>query len=553
MDLGLLDSEEIKHELLIRGMEVEGSIRILAGRLKKIMQEENEGSRKKEILVINTPSQEYEICEEKIKEIGELIQSDKGKRDFLKQNRAVAKGEYVRNRLDMLRERAPELRDCIDKLIGNLNGIMSTLVATNSDNNSQAALYNRDRTSNISLESINLLDVDQSVSNSSFKENRSERQTQAYNGAISKTPRYQNNYEPNWGNRPNFKRNPHISHVVGSVPPNRPRRSQNFSQDTFGNHAGNHSIQNNREVASDIIDVRKLSSIPKWNVSFNGLSHPISVEQFIMRIEILARSEDLPLDSICLSMHHLLTGIASNWFWVFVSKNRNVTWNSFRGGLMGEFQTLTSDHEIRRKMENRRQKSRESFTEFKLVMESMNTELRIPYSDNELVSVLMNNMHPALKKLLVLSKPISLNELKVKCLQVEKMLGEVGETFEDQIVGRRKIVNEVGISKKELEGNDDGEYQVEENNLSICWNCDDIGHNFQDCPSYMRNLFCYSCGYKNVTKPNCPRCRSNLNLERGVRKWRAPSQPLIKAQQPGNLVKIVQRPAHRQSGTQTDA
>lgn len=526
MDLGLLDSEEIRYELLIRGMDTEGSIRLLAGKLKRVMQEESEGSRKKYFISINTPSQEYEICEEKIKEMEQLIQSDKKKTDFMKQNKAVTKGEHVMNILDTLQKRAPEL-----KLKSKLGGIIEGLIATNTSSFSQVSLDHNRNTPNISLESLNLIVCSHQTNNM---------------GAISRIPRPQNNYSMNWGNKPNFRKNPHILHVVGSVQPNKPRRSQDFlhNRNDYVNNDDerNNSYHNSNQIMfADNTELRKLSNISKWNVKFNGLLFPISVEQFIMRVEIIARSESISLDNVCLSMHHLLTGIANDWFWVFVSKNRNITWNTFRCGLINEFQTLTRDHE----------KSRESFTEFKLTIESMNTDLRIPYSDSELVSVLMNNMHPGLKKLLVLSKPVTLNELRIKCLEVEKMPRDLGESYDDQLVARRRIVNEINIDENEFINETRDCFQVEENNLTVCWNCDDIGHSFQDCPSYKRNLFCYSCGYKNVTKPNCPRCRNNLNPQRGVREQRAASQPVNQAQQNRTSPRILQRPVYRQSSTQT--
>lgn len=394
-------------------------------------------------------------------------------------------------------------------------------------------------------------------------QNRQSSRQSNVTGAVGRTPRPFTAQTTNWRNRPDFRNNPRMSHVVGSVPPLKPRRSQIYIPDRndytqYGevenNHSRNARQENNRvnNVVSDSYDVRKLANISKWNVSFNGLPSPISVEQFVTRIEILARSEGIPLDDICLSMHYLLTGIANSWFWIFVTKYRNITWEQFRRGLGDEFRALTSDHEIRRHIENRRQKPRESFTEFKLAIESMNTDLHVHYTDNELVSILMNNMHPALKKSLVLCKPFTLNELRLKCLEVEKMLAEVGETLDDQMMCRRRMVNEIFVSEEEAIGGCNSNYQVEENNLSICWNCDDIGHNFQDCPSYSRRVFCYSCGYKDVTKPNCPRCRSNLNSQRGVREMRAFSQPTVQAPQNKMVQKILQRQPQKQSSTQTD-
>lgn len=40
---------------------------------------------------------------------------------------------------------------------------------------------------------------------------------------------------------------------------------------------------------------------------------------------------------------------------------------------------------------------------------------------------------------------------------------------------------------------------------TICWNCDDMGHTFMDCPA-ARKLFCYGCGAKNIVRSQCQKC-----------------------------------------------
>lgn len=44
----------------------------------------------------------------------------------------------------------------------------------------------------------------------------------------------------------------------------------------------------------------------------------------------------------------------------------------------------------------------------------------------------------------------------------------------------------------------------------VCWNCQDLGHRYQDCSMPPQREFCYGCGAHNVRKPNCMRCQSKL-------------------------------------------
>lgn len=48
----------------------------------------------------------------------------------------------------------------------------------------------------------------------------------------------------------------------------------------------------------------------------------------------------------------------------------------------------------------------------------------------------------------------------------------------------------------------------DEGDERICWNCDQTGHNWKRCPGE-RKVFCFRCGEKEVTRPNCPHCSTN--------------------------------------------
>lgn len=41
-----------------------------------------------------------------------------------------------------------------------------------------------------------------------------------------------------------------------------------------------------------------------------------------------------------------------------------------------------------------------------------------------------------------------------------------------------------------------------------CWNCDEDGHRFMDCPKPQAVMFCYRCGHKGYSLRNCLTCRS---------------------------------------------
>ncbi|XP_058815288.1 uncharacterized protein LOC131678887 [Topomyia yanbarensis] len=61
------------------------------------------------------------------------------------------------------------------------------------------------------------------------------------------------------------------------------------------------------------------------------------------------------------------------------------------------------------------------------------------------------------------------------------------------------------------------EIQYEERQLNnqrssiVCWNCDEEGHRFMDCPKPQAILFCYRCGRKGYSLRSCFTCRTDTS------------------------------------------
>lgn len=45
--------------------------------------------------------------------------------------------------------------------------------------------------------------------------------------------------------------------------------------------------------------------------------------------------------------------------------------------------------------------------------------------------------------------------------------------------------------------------------ILLCWNCDEHGHRFTDCPKPQAVLFCYRCGRKGYSLRNCTTCAND--------------------------------------------
>ena len=53
-------------------------------------------------------------------------------------------------------------------------------------------------------------------------------------------------------------------------------------------------------------------------------------------------------------------------------------------------------------------------------------------------------------------------------------------------------------------------------NWLVCWNCQEHGHSFRECPKPRTGVFCYKCGTPNNVVHKCRHCAGNANGNREI-------------------------------------
>lgn len=98
--------------------------------------------------------------------------------------------------------------------------------------------------------------------------------------------------------------------------------------------------------------------------------------------------------------------------------------------------------------------------------------------------------------------------------------------FEDLQLQRQQVSQQQHNSQRthpmaqrqwQLQGSSSGQLQRAESlpepepqrNQMLCWNCDEEGHRFMDCPKPQAVLFCYRCGRKGYSLRSCFTCRTD--------------------------------------------
>lgn len=309
----------------------------------------------------------------------------------------------------------------------------------------------------------------------------------------------------------------------------------------------------------------------KWPLRFGGTPKDLPVDEFLFRVETLARLSNVSQAALTLGLHQLLVGAASSWYWVFIRNQPNATWAQIREALVIAFQSNVSDAAIRRLIMDRLQRPGERFMEFTLAVQELEVRLINRMTEHELMETFRRNMLPHLQDRLLFLTTNTIRELQLRVQEVEDLAQrqhevqqvrrsmarvheiaalspppqEFGARYQQDFLPHssfdyppRTSVNNYGsdfVAENEDVRPNYPHYQgvdqtnwlcgvtnpLDRNQLIICWNCDEMGHTFLDCLA-KRNIFCYGCGAKNYVRPQCPKCAPRSLLGNGWRGARPP-------------------------------
>lgn len=295
--------------------------------------------------------------------------------------------------------------------------------------------------------------------------------------------------------------------------------------------------------------------LSKWTVRFSGGVKDLAVDEFFFRVENLATADNVHADSLLLGLHCLLTGNASDFYWVQRRKNPDHTWPAFKRCMIAHFARQETDLEIRRVLMGRVQGVSEGFGDFSLAMECLAARLTRRMADEELVDILRQNMSPKLQTCMLMIDTPNTESLKTHCLKFERLWASQTEAMKDRRMTRRMAelgfddapqvaevrgssagqmnvsganlgyANEAGSNEFSVAAMNRARPSINRNEYMVCWNCDDLGHSFTDCSSPDRKVFCYGCGTKNAYKPSCVKCNPGNMKPGGIVQGQSRSTP----------------------------
>lgn len=279
--------------------------------------------------------------------------------------------------------------------------------------------------------------------------------------------------------------------------------------------------------------------ISKWPMRFSGAPGELLVEEFLFRIERLARLDGVSEAALVIGIGVLLTGRAAQWYWTYQRNAEHSTWTQFKQAFIRRYKPKReTDHDIRAQIENRKQRQGEQFGDYCQDVEAIEVRLTQRMSTKELVESLRRNMIMPLRKALFRTVTETVDELLLACSEFEELCEEedrMARAAHRKAFAGHRQVNE--IDEYEQEGSWDQSQFGGTNNRSqveaiqqisrtdniICWNCKDIGHPFTQCGKPQQGRFCFTCGLAGVIKAECPKCAGNVRRDGGAAMATRPS------------------------------
>lgn len=276
-------------------------------------------------------------------------------------------------------------------------------------------------------------------------------------------------------------------------------------------------------------------SLSKWNISFDGSPTGINVKRFLVRVEHLAKSEDIIESRLVNELHYVLRGTAVEWYWTLIERNKEISWSALKTEIKKRFQDRRSDFDIRYQIDSRKQRPRDSFYEFYNDLISLSLQLETPLTDAEIMRIIRQNMRPGLQDRLTEVQFSNVDDMVRRCVAHEDTWNRTGFVPE-LLCQQKRHVSEIATQSF-------SNLNIEENLAALklaqnpatnligsstptsllpprncCWNCLQPNHFYPDCPISIRHKFCFGCGIKGYIKPECPQCcQKSGNLNAGVR------------------------------------
>lgn len=171
--------------------------------------------------------------------------------------------------------------------------------------------------------------------------------------------------------------------------------------------------------------LNRATIMDKWNLKFSG-EDDFSLSEFLQKLELNARADNLCKDDVFITFFRLLKGNALNWYEGCYDTFTN--WTELVAGLKYRFQPIEYDFYLRQEIKLRVQQLDEPAPVYLTHMTRLFRKLDPPLTESDKVFIIQKNMLPRYAMQLVLRNVKSVDHISKLC----KMIDESGQASSNE-------------------------------------------------------------------------------------------------------------------------
>ncbi|CAG4957097.1 unnamed protein product [Colias eurytheme] len=252
----------------------------------------------------------------------------------------------------------------------------------------------------------------------------------------------------------------------------------------------------------------KLVPISQWGVQFSG-DTSVSVNAFIERVNELKYARNATDEDLWRHAIDFFKGDALIWF----RANREYieNWNELVILLKRNFQSPYYQEELLAEAKSRTQGSNESVVIYVSAMQNLFNRLPNKISEMEKIMIIIKNLQPYYQRAVCRDVFSSISDL-INVLRILERTKINCDNFKEPKSSYKSMEPDLAY-KSSIENN----HEIHEvkalvpktySNKPRCWNCRESGHLFRSCAAPKQRLFCYRCGRFGITSKEC-NCMGN--------------------------------------------
>lgn len=287
--------------------------------------------------------------------------------------------------------------------------------------------------------------------------------------------------------------------VINPVTEGRPSVSSSESEDELILNQNRNRNRRNQRDQMPVHYFKRGLPVSRWAVKFSGDSKGLKLPEFLNQVDILATAEGATDQELIRSAIYLFEGFAKTWYMAF--RRNYLTWTDLVIGLKTQFLPKDYDYWQMKDIENRLQRTDESFGVFLAAMELMFHELPYITAERQKVAIIRRNLLPAYQDRLALVDTHTVAQLTFACDRMEQSQYAASRRLQQQ----QPTISQARPERVSV--------PILDSSMLKCYNCKKSGHHFNDCKIPL-SLFCFRCGKDKVSSLNCPNCVSK-NVNRG--------------------------------------